>query len=174
MAYDGPGLDDPDSYTSKRLARRKSRELVGRARERRDLFVAALVMGHNRTDAAMLAGVPRTSAQVRGSQMFTEPYVQEKFRALRDAVDVADIVNQKDILIGLLTEARDVSCPNGTQAARVSAWNSIARILGVEKPQKIDVNMNGGVMLVPMTADASDWETLANDQQRVLREAVRD
>jgi hypothetical protein len=106
-------------------------------------------------------------------RLWADEYVQERIKFLRDALHEDDIVQRKDILIGLLAEARDTECANGTQAARVSAWNSIARIIGVEKPQRLDINIGGGVMLVPMSAEASDWEALAYEQQQALRDAVR-
>lgn len=166
--------DDPDTYTAQVIANRDINKMSNKSRATRDLFVQALVTGHSRERAAMLAGCKPRSARKAGSTMWAEPYVQEQFNRLRNAIAEEDIVNKLDILRGLKAEAEDVDCPSGTQAARVSAWNSLARILGVEKPQKVDMNMSGGVMLVPMiSGDSHDWESQAAAQQQALKDAVR-
>lgn len=149
-------------------------KMTNQSRDRRDRFVAALVLGHSRERAALLAGVKQRSARKEGFVLWADPYVQEQFKRLRNSIAEEDLVNKMDILRGLKAEAEDVDCPSGTQAARVSAWNSLARILGVEKPQKVDMTMNGGVMIVPMIAgDSHDWEKQAADQQQALKDAVR-
>lgn len=165
---------DPDSYTSTVVALRDINKMSNKARATRDKFIHALVMGHSRQRAAILAGCKPRSATKAGSTMWAEPYVQEQFHKLKNAIAEEDLVCKMDILRGLKAEAEDTECPSGTQAARVSAWNSLARILGVEKPQKVDMNMSGGVMIVPMIeGDSHDWERQAADQQQALKDAVR-
>lgn len=147
--------------------------IPGKMKERRDRFVTFLVMGNSRRDAAILAGVPPRSANKTACQLMAEPYVQEQYRKLRDAVSEEQLVCRKDILIGLLSEARSTDDPTSTQAARVQAWMNVARIMGYEKPVKVDVNVQGGVMIVPMSSDPNDWEKLAAEQQETLKIDVK-
>lgn len=168
MAYKSP--DDPSPRAPVRMS---TGDPVGKTRAKRDRFALALAQGYGRTQAALLAGSKPRSAQKEGSQMWADPYVQRRFTELRKEIDEEQLVTRTDILLGLLSEARDSDAPGGTQAARVSAWNAIARITGNERPQKMEIT-HGGVMVVPMIGGGSqDWEQVAAEQQQVLRDAVR-
>ena len=174
MARAKRAADDPDSYTAQVVASRNIHMMSNKSRVMRDKFIQALVLGNSRERAAIIAGCKPRSARKQGCTMWAEPYVQEQFHKLKNAIAEEDLVCKMDILRGLKAEAEDTECPSGTQAARVSAWNSLARILGVEKPQKVDMTMNGGVMIVPMIeGDSHDWERQAADQQQALKDAVR-
>lgn len=156
-----------------RVPTERKTEPMGKTRARRDRFALALAQGYGRTQAAILAGVSARTASKQGSDLWADPYVQEQFARLRKEIDEEQLVTRVDIMLGLLAEARDTDCPNGTQAARVSAWNALARIAGHERPQKMEIT-HGGVMVVPMISGGSqDWENVAAEQQQALRDAVR-
>jgi len=104
--------------------------------------------------------------------MWAEPYVQEQFRKLRDQIEEEQICCRKDIIIGLLQEARNDG-PGSVHMARVAAYTQLAKIMGYEAPQKTEVAINGGVMVVPMAQDAEQWEKAAVESQRKLKEDVR-
>lgn len=139
-----------------------------------DRFVVALLRGYSKREAAIMAGVPVKSSYKRSNELMGDPYVQERYNELYEQINDEEMISRKDILFGLLNEARDKESPGGTQAARVSAWNALARLTGIDKPTKLDVNVNGGVMLVPVTSGtATEWEALAAQQQQELKDAVR-
>lgn len=171
----GPNAKDPNSKTQ-RMIQRRTREYMETMRPemlaRRDRFVTALVQGYPKYQAAIMAGVPPRSAHKEASTMWAEPYVQEQFRKLRDQIEEEQICCRKDIIIGLLQEARNDG-PGSVHMARVAAYTQLAKIMGYEAPQKTEVAINGGVMMVPMAQDAEQWEKAAVESQRKLKEDVR-
>lgn len=171
----GPGAKDPNSKTQRKIQKR-TREYMESMRpemlERRDRFVTALVQGYPKYQAALMAGVPPRSAHKEASTMWSEPYVQEQFRKLRDQIEEEQIVCRKDIIIGLLQEARNDG-PGGVHMARVAAYTQLAKIMGYEAPQKTEVAINGGVMMVPMAQDTEQWEETATKTQKQLKADVR-
>lgn len=170
----GPGAKDPNSKTQRKIRKRTREHLETRPEmlERRDRFVTALIQGYPKYQAALMAGVPPRSAHKEASTMWAEPYVQEQFRKLRDQIEEEQIVCRKDIIIGLLQEARNDG-PGGVHMARVAAYTQLAKIMGYEAPQKTEVAVNGGVMMVPMAQDTEQWEEVATKSQKQLKTDVR-
>ena len=85
----GPNAKSANSANQKRLARRTKENMSPEMLERRDRYVDALIMGMSKYQAAIYAGVPPRSANKEGSNLFCEPYVQERFRTLREAIEEA-------------------------------------------------------------------------------------
>ena len=145
----------------------------GPMKTRRDKFVTFMVMGYSKKEAGLMAGIPPKSVHKQTCMLWAEPYVQEQYKRLRDSITEEQIVCRKDIIIGLLQEARAVDDPNSNQTARVNAWMNIARIMGFEKPMKVDLNVQGGVMIVPMASNPDEWERIAAEQQDILKLDVK-
>lgn len=141
-------------------------------REVRDKFVDGLLMGMTRLDAAIYAGCSRAAAIKRGTLMFYEPYVVDRFIKLREAMEEEDLVTRKELLLNLKSIAVD---DNEDARNRISASALIAKVMGYEAPTKT-ANLHliqGGVMLVPVPANPADWEAAAVETQTRLKENVR-
>lgn len=155
------------------MAKSLTNEKLSKHRVICDRFVVALLRGHAPRQAAIMAGVPMAKATKKAQELMGDPYVSERYEVLYGEINEEELVTRKDILFGLLQEAKDKFSPGGTQAARVSAWNALARLTGVDKPQKVDVNVNG-IMLVPVqNGGVEEWERLASSHQQDLKDAVR-
>lgn len=165
---------DPNSPNAKRIAKRTENRMTPEMKEKRDKYVFAIVMGYPKRQAAMMAGFSERSATKQGSQLFFEPYVQDQIRKLREKIDEEKLVSRKEVIAGLLAEARNDG-PDSKQSARVTAWSQVAKIMGYEKPVKVEAEVvhRGGVMLVPMPANHQDWEQAAAAAQGKLKQDVR-
>jgi phage terminase small subunit len=140
--------------------------------ERRDRFVDGLILGMSKYQAAIYAGAPPRSAHKEGSNLYCEPYVQERFRTLREAIEEENLITRKELLLNVKSIAFDDREQGG---ARVGASSLLAKVMGYEAPTKIqaEVEHKGGVMMVPMAAGLEDWEATAGGAQRQLKEDVR-
>lgn len=168
----GPNAKDPNSANQKRLARRTKENMTPEMLARRDRFVDGLLMGMSKYQAAIYAGVPPRSASKEGSSLYCEPYVQEQFRALREAIEEEKLLTRKELILNVKSIAFDDREQGG---ARVGASSLLAKIMGYESPTKIqaEVEHKGGVMMVPMASSVEDWEALASRAQKQLKEDVR-
>lgn len=168
----GPNAKRADSNNQKRLARRTKENLTPEMLERRDKFVDALIMGMPKYQAAIYVGVPPRSANKEGSNLWCEPYVQERFKELREAIDEANLLTRKELILNVKSIAFDDREQGG---ARVGASGLLAKIMGYEAPTKIqaEVEHKGGVMMVPLAGSVDDWEAQASSAQKQLKEDVR-
>jgi hypothetical protein len=162
----GQDAYDPNSKTQKKLARRTAAGLQLGMKKRRDEYVKGLLMGFSRTEAAVYAGVPRRSAPRVGSELFWEPYVQEQFKLLREAIEEEELCSKKELLLNVKGLSFD---PRNRALARVAASNLLAEMLGYKKATKIEGKFVGGVMVVHQTGGIDDWEKAAMAQQEQLR-----
>lgn len=168
----GPNAKSADSANQKRLARRTKENMSPEMLERRDRYVDALIMGMPKYQAAIYAGVPPRSANKEGSNLFCEPYVQERFRTLREAIEEENLITRKELILNVKSIAFDDREQGG---ARVGASSLLAKVMGYEAPTKIqaEVEHKGGVMMVPMAGSVDDWEAQASGAQKQLKEDVR-
>ena len=168
----GPNAKRANSANQQRLARRTKENMSPEMLERRDRFVDALILGMSKYQAAIYAGVPPRSAHKEGCNLFCEPYVQERFKELREAIDEANLLTRKELILNVKSIAFDDREQGG---ARVGASSLLAKVMGYEAPTKIqaEVEHKGGVMMVPMAAGLEDWEAAAGGAQRQLKEDVR-
>lgn len=166
------GRPPTDKHTIEMLSKRDPKDLTVAQISVRDKFVDGLLMGMTRMDAAMYAGYNRTQARRVGSRIFYEPYVQERFSALREKMEEANLVTRKELILNLKTIAIDDA---EASRDRISASALIAKVMGYEAPTKT-ANLHliqGGVMLVPVPADPREWEGAAVAAQSRLKENVR-
>lgn len=168
----GPNAKNPNSANQKRLARRTKENMTPEMLERRDRFVDGLLMGMSKYQAAIYAGVPPRSARKEGCNLYCEPYVQERFKELREAIEEEKLLTRKELILNVKSIAFDDREQGG---ARVGASSLLAKIMGYEAPTKIraEVEHKGGVMMVPMASSVEDWEALASRMQKQLKEDVR-
>lgn len=163
---------NPNSKTQKRLANRTKELMTPEMLGRRDNFIDGLLQGMSKRNAAIYAGVPIRSAYKEGSSLWSEPYVIEKFAKLREALDEAVLITRKEQILNVKSIAFDDDQPGNF---RVSAHSLLSKIMGFDAPIKLtgDINLTGGVMLVPVAKDTEDWQSLAEASQTKLKEDVR-
>jgi len=138
--------------------------------ERRDLYIDGLMRGFTKYQAALYAGVPARSARKEGSNLYCEPYVQERFWALREAVEEGQLITRKELILNAKSIAFDDRAQDG---ARVGASVFLAKVMGYEAPTKVDATVKGGVMFVPMAASPDEWEEQSVGMQSELKRDVR-
>lgn len=168
----GPCAKDNNSGNSKKLYRRTEENLTPAMKLRRDRFVRSYVIDFNGTKAALRIGIPIRSAPKQASELLREPYVQQELQKYILEVDENVLVNRNAVIAGLVREANDRGV-GSSHAARVNAYSKLARILGMEiEKVQTDVNVRGGVMVVPMSETMNDWEQKAITTQAQLKHEV--
>jgi hypothetical protein len=110
---------------------------------------------------------------VRASEYLSEPYTQWFLGQLLRTLDDAAIVTRSEVLLGLKREAHYHGL-DGSAAARIAAWRTIGKIMGLEIT-KVEGNLNlaGGVMLMPFSGTPEEWEKAAQSAQEKLKQNVR-
>lgn len=147
------------------------RQDVKRLREK---FVREYIKDFNGSEAMRRMGYKHSAVHVHASKFLRHPYTQWFLRKLMDEMDEKSIVNRNIVLLGLVREANERG-PDSTHSARVSAFKTIARCLGMEV-HKVDGKIaieGGGVLAVPLVGSVEDWEKLSTAAQAKLKEAVR-
>lgn len=123
----GPNALDPNSKTQKRIAGRTREGMKPEMFERRDKFVEGMLRGMSKYEAARFAGVPERSAHKEASTMYREPYVQERFKELRELMEEDQLITRKELLLNVKSIAFD-EAHKGSD--RVSASSLLSQIMG--------------------------------------------
>ena len=165
----GPRAKDPNSKTQRALARRTAARLTPRMRTARDSYVAALLRGATKTEAARAAGFSPRSALQRGATLWNEPYVQQRFRELREKLERDELLDFAELALNVKSIAFDEDVDAST---RVSAHALLARLFGFEAPRESRVAMTGGVLLIPVAESMEAWEQQAIAAQAALQREV--
>ncbi len=149
-------------------------ELAGSMRPgtllKRERFVMEYLRDFSIKKAAIRVGCAAHSAAQQGHAMLQEPYVQRRILQVLEDMEESDLVTRKDVVLGLLIEARTAE----SDAARVAAWSKLSKIKGME------VDLVSGkfqhthhVMEVPEKVVEGDWEEAAISAQDTLKVEVR-
>lgn len=138
----------------------------------RDKFIDAYYPEQNAVMAVIRSGGASSTAAKKAHEYMREPYVQQRLHEIQDFLKREQIVTVNRVLIGLMREANYFG-PGTSHGARVSAYSKLASILGMDAPQKHQVQVTGGVMLIPMTKNLDDWEVVAEEKQKLLKADVR-
>lgn len=173
---------DPTSKNSQRLAKKTEENLTPAMRDRADRFVLQYLRDFNATQAFIRTQLEEGKdyeeidlnwAMNGGYQMTRWPYVAQKIREALETAEEKNIVSRSEIMHGLKREAY-YSGVGASHGARVGAWGTLSKILGMET-KKIEqtLAMKGGVMVVPATDDLNTWEERAQAAQKALKEEVR-
>lgn len=140
------------------------------------------------------------SLRMRAVSLLKKPLVKRYMKHLQDRLEdigVASMVEVQMFLtnairtpIGMIDDesplcqkkvvtvrtAKDGSKTETTTLESVSkmdAAKTLIRMKGWDSPIKVDVNHSGGVMLVPMADNLSDWEKAAADsQEKLMADAI--
>lgn len=151
-----------------------SSELSPKEKQLRDRFVDEYILDFDHIAAAMRIGFGASFAQTYAERFMQEPYVQkaiaDKQLALAEDERLEAELDRRRIRAALMREAH-YRGPGSSHAARVSALAKLAAIRDMDAPTKIkaDVNLRGGVMMVPAIASIEEWETAAQASQGNLQ-----
>lgn len=149
-------------------------ELSAREIALRDLFCAEYLIDYNQVAAAMRCGFPRYHATEWATKFMEEAYVQQKLRDMTYTPvdpDKEREYNAQRVKQQLLREAH-YRGPGSSHAARVAALGKLAKIYGLEAPEKAEIAFEhrGGVMRIPSAATSEeDWEAAATVSQQKLQ-----
>lgn len=167
---------DPDSPTSKRLAKKTVENLSVADKAKMQIFVEHYLRTFDAPMAYIMAGGNPASSTAAGYEMLRWPAVQQKIQEVLDELEEEQLLTRKDILVGLKKEA-NYHGHDSSHGSRVRAWMGLARI------KKMDVQVTeshhtvrGGVMLIPMnpqTETIDGWAQVVSDDQARLKEEVR-
>lgn len=164
---EGDGLPDAKDFDQDFSHIRNDRKML------REKFVREYIKDFNGTEAMRRLGYRHSAVNVHAAKFLRDPYTQWFLRQLLDKLDEKAIVNRNMVLSGLLKEA-NARGYDDSHSARVSAWRTLGRILGMEITKvEGNLNVNGGVMAVPFTGSLEDWEKQTQAAQAKLKEDVR-
>jgi hypothetical protein len=141
------------------------------AARQREAFVTEFVKDFHQTKAALRMGISAESAAARASQLMREPEVQKLIRKHLDEMKAEAFYTRERILAHLWEQANYYG-PDSSHAARVKAATELARLRGLDLPQKVEVS-GSGVMLVPALGTPEDWGKAASAAQEKLKQEVR-
>jgi len=165
---------NPNSRSTIMIMSRTTERISPASKAIRNRYVDFLLRGHTKAQAAVAAGYAPRSASKKGSELYYEPYVQDRMRRMRDKMDDDDIITRKEVIIGLVQEARNEG-PDSKHAARVQAWSQVSKIMGFEAAIKTEqtITHKGGIMVVALAPTDIDWENVATvSQNRLQHDAV--
>lgn len=169
-----PGPDpDPTSAASQKAVWETEANISLKRRTFLDAFTREYLHDFNAGMAYIRAGGAPSHATTGGQEALRSAYVQEQLKRVTDLLEEEELLTRKDILLGLKREAHYTGM-DSSQSARVRAWSQLAKIKGMEvQKTETKVTHQGGIMLVPMVRDVTDWETQAADAQKQLKHEVR-
>lgn len=142
-------------------------------------FVHEYIKDFNEVNAALRMGYPQDAARHNGALFFGQAYVRLRVGELLASMEAENIVSGAQIIAALWREANapDVAFSSNS-STRIAALNALAKIKGLMgaavKKAAATVVQVPGVMLVPFTTDADQWENHARQTQRDLKQAVID
>ena len=147
--------------------------LQTRYKKRREQFVHEYIKDFNGSQALQRMGYTMSQPWVKASIWLNEPYTQWYLGQMMAKLQDSAIVTKNEILLGLKKEAHYHGL-DGSAAARIAAWRSLAKILGIEV-DKVEGNIKlaGGVMLMPFSGTPEQWEQAAQAAQEKLKKDVR-
>lgn len=154
------------SFTEKLYDARTDETLTIAAKLWRDSFIREYIIDMNGRNALVRLGVNYKTAGVRAAQMMREPYVRVKLREKLSELRPEDVVSRGQIMARMWQEANDFS---SEPAVRVAALAHLAKMVGLIEHETKSVNINVGVMMVPvMTMD--QWRSEALITQTKLKQ----
>ena len=108
------------------------------------------------------------------SMVEVQTFLSDAIRTPIDQIDASSPLCQKRII-------RTTTSKDGSQAetetlesiSKMDAANTLIKMKGWDAPIKVDVNHSGGVMLIPMADNLTDWEKAAADSQaKLMKDAI--
>jgi hypothetical protein len=154
-------------------------ELTDLEKQLRVRFVDEYMYDRSPVAAAMRVGFMRSFAQDFATKFMDESFVRKLIREREEAFisnnhEQAE-AKKKAIELALIHEA-NYRGPGSSHAARVTALTNLAKLYDMDKIKKDapDLAAVSGVMVVPAMGDVDNWGDSAAEQQKKLKETVRD
>lgn len=94
-------------------------------------FVEEYAVDFNATAAAKRAGYAESSARSIGWENLQKPHIREAITAYHERFAEEAEVSKKQVVAGLLREARRDDGEGGSTNARINAWKELGRHLGM-------------------------------------------
>lgn len=94
---------------------------------KQDRFAFLIASGHSQEDAAKEAGFAITSSRHNAHRLMANEGIQQQVEHYRKQLARSEKLTPERVMAGLLTEAE----AGDTSASRVSAWRTLADILGM-------------------------------------------
>lgn len=153
-------------------------DLTPKRKRMLDLFVDEYIVDFNPTNACIRAGFKVKFPYQKAQRLLREPYVQKKIWQVVENIDEKMLVSRKKVLGMLLREA-NFDAHGASHGARVAAIGKLATVLGMDQHNinikgNINHNVRGGVMLVPLMPGTEEWEKLASNSQKQLKDDIRE
>lgn len=97
--------------------------------------------------------------------------------AIRTPVGLVDedspLCQKKVVTVRTAKDGSQTETTTIETVSKMEAAKTLIRMKGWDAPIKLDVNHSGGVMLVPMADNLSDWEKAAADsQEKLMADAI--
>lgn len=144
-----------------------------RVRARREVFCHEYIKDFNGSAAVLRMGYKSKTPWVMASEWLNQPYTQWYLGQLMVKLEDKAIFTRSEILLSLKREAHYHGL-DGSAAARIAALRTAAKILGLEITKiEGNVNLAGGVMLMPYSGTPEEWEKAAQAAQEKLKQQVR-
>lgn len=154
-------------------------ELSPQDMELRDAVVKEYLFDRNWLNACKRLGMSQLMAAEYAQRFAGDPYCIKRLKDFeKDAAHTPESSKKKQNeearqrLISQLEEQASYHGPGSSHAARVAALKQLCLMYGFEAPKQTNVNVGvqSGVMLVPMTGSMGDWEKAASESQKKLQE----
>lgn len=118
-------------------------------------------------------GLVWKSCQNEGWKMKQDPHVARVIADTIQAMEEEQLITRKEIIAGLKREAH-YDGYDSQHGARVTAWSQLGKFLGMDT-RRVEVNLasQGGILVVPATQSADEWEKRATEAQAALKKDVR-
>lgn len=110
------------------------------------------VLGLPVRKAASMAGLPAT--------MVAKPHLQQARELLKREIRGAVNITKEDVVFGM-REAIDRARILAEPATEIIGWKEIAKLLGYDSPQKVDINITASIDVLKTHIRAMDDSSLA-------------
>ena len=154
-------------------------DLSEQDKELRDAVVKEYIFDRNWLNACKRLGMSQLLAAEYAQRFAMDPYCIKRLKDIEQDIAHTPIQSKKRLeeelrqrLITQLEEQASYYGPVSSHAARVAAIKQLCLMYGFEAPKQTNVNVGvqSGVMLVPMTGSMGDWEKAASESQKKLQE----
>lgn len=138
-------------------------------------FVPEYIKDFNGARAWMRCGWNAPQPYTEAAELLRHPYAQYWLAKTMERAEEKAIVSRNDVLFGLKKEANAPDSFAADSNSRIAAWKTLGKILGMETTKiEASVDVNGGVMAVPVVGSIEEWEAMAKASQQTLKNSVKD
>jgi len=139
----------------------------------REWFVSEYLFDYRPYDACLRMGFEEPHATEYARKFMKDSYVQRTIRRYieeqEDNSEFESEVQKRQVKAALIREA-NYHGGDSSHGARVQALGKLVSIFGMDAPKKVESNVNvqGGIMVVPAIASVDNWQQSAVTAQQNL------